>query len=78
MESDAEKETIMFTVITLDAGSKCLVREPYFNHPVSVSDVCVGPEGEGFFSGFNQRKEGQQAEMSRDRPGTEEGGVCPA
>lgn len=50
----------------------------YFTPPVSFPDFCVGPEREGFHSGLIQRKEGQQAEMSRNRPGTEEGGVCPA
>lgn len=44
---------------------------------VSFSDFCVGPEGEGVLSGFIQREEGQQAEMSRDRAWTKEGGVRP-
>lgn len=53
------------------------MREIFVSFSVSFSDFCVGPEGEGFLSGFIQCEEGQQAEMSRDRAGTEEGGVCP-
>lgn len=54
-----------------------LVWEPFVSFPVTFSDVCVGPEGEGFLSGFIQCEEGQQAEMPRDRAWTEEGGVRP-
>lgn len=54
------------------AGALCQSSCPLF------SDFRVGPEGEGFLSGLVQREEGQPAEMSGDRPGAEEGGVCPA
>lgn len=54
-----------------------LVWELVVSFPASFSDFCVGPEGEGFLSGFIQCEERQQAEMPRDRAGTEEGGVCP-
>lgn len=75
LENDAKKETIMF--INRNYPSKQVRAGTFFTPPVSFSDICVGPEREGFLSGFIQRKEGQQAEMSRNRPGTEEGGVCP-